>query len=262
MSRRRSEKKAEEGIPEWMATYGDMVTLLLTFFIMLFSMATIDKAKYEAVVNALRDQFTVQSSDISNDQAEGNSDIPGQGEGPVVTIKPTASPAATPTISTAPTATGVGGGAALAAEYDEFKKKMESLIIDFGLSEWITVLDGETAITLRINSIVLFDSGSADIKGAGREVLVKTGNFLRVLERPIVVQGHTDSVPIKSMLFPTNWELSTKRATNVVLFLIENSGLDPTKLTATGNGEFQPISPNDTEENRTKNRRIDVVIAK
>jgi len=88
------------------------------------------------------------------------------------------------------------------------------------------------------------------------------GELLKELDSDAVVQGHTDNLPINTMLFPTNWELSTKRATNVVLFLIDECTLKPQKLTATGNGEFKPVAPNDTEVNRQKNRRIDVVIQK
>jgi chemotaxis protein MotB len=139
---------------------------------------------------------------------------------------------------------------------------MEQLVLDYDLGEYVTIIDEATTITLRIESIVLFDSGSADIKQVGRDVLKRTGEMLKTLNRDIEVQGHTDSVPINSALFPTNWEPSTKRATNVVLFLVQNSGMDPKRLTATGNGEYRSIVPNDTEAHRQKNRRIDIFIEK
>jgi chemotaxis protein MotB len=110
--------------------------------------------------------------------------------------------------------------------------------------------------------LILFDLGSADIKIDGRNVLKKLGVMLKNLDNEIVIQGHTDNIPINTEIYPTNWELSTKRATNVVLFLIDECGLDPTKLTASGNGEFRPIAPNNSEINRQKNRRIDIVIKK
>jgi chemotaxis protein MotB len=82
------------------------------------------------------------------------------------------------------------------------------------------------------------------------------------LENEILIQGHTDNVPINTPLFPSNWELSTKRATNVVVYLIESLNLDPSKLTATGNGEYRPIGDNNTAEGRQKNRRIEIMILK
>ena len=130
------------------------------------------------------------------------------------------------------------------------------------LDDYVKVIDEKTHLTLRIDSVILFDLGKADIKDSGKEALQKIGELLKELDNGAVIQGHTDNLPINTLLFPTNWELSTKRATNVVLFLIAESGVDPTKLTATGNGEFRPIAPNDTEENRQKNRRIDIVIEK
>ena len=152
--------------------------------------------------------------------------------------------------------------ATIGPDFNAFVEEMEDLILDYDLGEYVTIIDEVNTITLRIESIVLFDSGSADIKPVGRDVLKRTGEMLKTLNRDIEVQGHTDSVPINSTLFPTNWELSTKRATNVVLFLVQNSGMDPKRLTATGNGEYRPIVPNDTEANRQKNRRIDVFIEK
>jgi chemotaxis protein MotB len=111
---------------------------------------------------------------------------------------------------------------------------------------------------------ILFDSGEAALKPGGIEVLKKLGAVLaKVKDRPIEVQGHTDNVPIRGLLakrFPTNWELSAARATNVARFLQDQAALDPTRLSATAYAEYKPRASNDTEEGRRANRRIEILL--
>lgn len=118
-------------------------------------------------------------------------------------------------------------------------------------------------LTLSMVEKILFDSGSAEIKKEGKKVLDRVVEILKnVKDRQINIEGHTDNVPISPRLaqkFPTNWELSTARATNVVRYLQEK-GIDPALLSATGYGEYRPVASNDTEEGRAKNRRIEIVL--
>ncbi len=111
---------------------------------------------------------------------------------------------------------------------------------------------------------ILFDSGEATLKPGGVEVLQKVGTVLvKVKDRPITVQGHTDNVPIRGALakrFPTNWELSSARATNVARFLQDHAALDPTRLSATAYSEYKPRAANDTEQGRRANRRIEILL--
>lgn len=111
---------------------------------------------------------------------------------------------------------------------------------------------------------ILFPSGEADITDEGLQVLERVGNVLKKVEDKIIrVEGHTDNVPISTRLqkeFPSNWELSTARATNVVRFLQETVEIDPSRLEAVGMGEHQPIAPNDTKETRAQNRRIEIAL--
>ena len=126
----------------------------------------------------------------------------------------------------------------------------------------ITQLKGK----LKVNMLdeILFDSGKTVIKPQGIEVLKRVGNILlEVKERAINIEGHTDNVPIGIELkkrYPTNWELSSARATNVARYLQETIGIEPSLLSATGYGEFHPIASNDTAEGKAKNRRIDIVL--
>jgi chemotaxis protein MotB len=119
-------------------------------------------------------------------------------------------------------------------------------------------------LTVNMVDKILFDSGRSDIKPTGMEVLGRIGDVLKkVADKDIRVEGHTDNVPVGSRLrqrYPTNWELSTARATNVVRFLQEKGGVDPTRLIAAGYSEYHPVSSNDTEEGQADNRRIDIVL--
>lgn len=119
-------------------------------------------------------------------------------------------------------------------------------------------------LTVNLVEKILFDSGKAEVKTQGREVLKKVGNILKdVKDKDIRIEGYTDNVPIKGTLrqkFPTNWELSTQRATNVLHFLQDEAGVDGTRLAAVGYGEFRPIAANDTPEGRAENRRIEIVL--
>jgi flagellar motor protein MotB len=123
-------------------------------------------------------------------------------------------------------------------------------------------MNGEGPKTIYIDAKGEGEVTGADIRTDGKSVLQKLGTMLNLLDNDIVIQGHTDNLPINTDYFPTNWELSTKRATNVVLFLIDKCGLKGQRLTASGNGEFKPLAPNTSDANRQKNRRIDIVIKK
>lgn len=144
--------------------------------------------------------------------------------------------------------------------YDELLEGMKSEIEKGKIT--ITQLKGK----LKVNMLdeILFDSGRTTIKPEGVEVLDRVGEILLdVKDKAINVEGHTDNVPIGPELarrYPTNWELSAARATNVSRYLQEKIGIDPTVLSATGYGEYQPVSSNDTEEGRARNRRIEIVL--
>lgn len=246
-----------EGAPEWMTTYSDLVTLLLTFFILLFSMASVDSKKFEEVAQSLRSAFMNASNGEIYNYNNGED---------VINLLDETLPSDVEDQNTNNKNKGGNPSDSEAKEKDEaikgFKKQIEDLISDLNIGQYVHVVDEKTSIILRIDSVILFDVGKADIKDSGKETIKKVAVLMKELDTDIAVQGHTDNVPIKTSLFPTNWELSTKRATNVVIFLVNECSLEPTQLTATGNGEFRPIAPNDTEVNRQKNRRIDIVIDK
>jgi chemotaxis protein MotB len=243
------EEPPPSGAPEWMVTYSDLVTLLLCFFVLLYSMATISAEKFEQVSQSLKMSFQSSANRDKNEANIGKDILAILQNDKDETETKIADPQNEISIEKANL-------------YDEMLKKIREIIINFDLGEYISILDLEDSIILRINSLILFDLGSADIKSTAQEPLLKLGEVLDNMNSKLIVQGHTDDLPINTLLFPSNWELSTKRATNIVMFLIRESRINPSLLTATGNAEFSPIAPNDTPENRMKNRRIDIVIPK
>lgn len=148
---------------------------------------------------------------------------------------------------------------------DEIAKTYEGLLL--GMKEEVdqgrvTISQLQGKLSVNVLDEILFDSGRADVKPAGREVLGRLAEVLKGLaDQTIVIEGHTDDIPIAGELakrFPTNWELSAARATSVVRFLEETAGVTPARLSAVGMGPHRPVAPNDTPEGRAKNRRIEV----
>ena len=244
----------------WLTTYGDLMTNLLCFFVLLFSMATIDKQKFETLANALRSSYIHRASGDMLRSNMGKSILtvnfvnPDDTGDKKVDKERYIEPAEEIILDDTEI-----------IERKKLEKAKEQLELDIeklGISDLVEVIDERDYLLIRLNSQVLFESGSAEILSEGKRTLDALGKSLIPLENEILIQGHTDNVPINTPLFPSNWELSTKRATNVVIYLIESLNLDPEKLTATGNGEHRPIADNDTAEGRQKNRRIEIMIQK
>jgi chemotaxis protein MotB len=153
------------------------------------------------------------------------------------------------------------------AEINRLKGTYEDLVKDLK-SEIekgeIKVTQTQNKLSVNLVEKVLFDSGKAEVKSQGKAVLKKVGNILQsVQDKEIRIEGHTDNIPIGGTLrqqFPTNWELSTQRATNVLRFLQEEAGVDGKRLLAVGYGQFRPITSNETPEGRAENRRIEIVL--
>ncbi len=144
--------------------------------------------------------------------------------------------------------------------YQDLTKKLEKEIQE----GQVQITEMKNRLTMTMVDKILFTSGSAEIGKEGKKVLDKVSSILKdVKDKRIQIEGHTDNVPIYSSLkskFPTNWELSTARATQVVRYLQEEGGLSASLLSATGYAEYQPVSSNKTEAGKHKNRRIEIVL--
>ena len=227
---RKREEEHKAGAPEWMATYGDMVTLLLCFFVLLFSFATLDVQKFEAISKSMSGSLGVLDSGMNLSME------------PLVNSFPADSPN---------------------EEVEEFVKiyeQMSEYIKENNLESSITLRLDERGLLVRFMDDVLFDSGKADLTASAREIINKVAEIIRQNEKNVRVEGHTDNVPINTVRFPSNWELSTTRAVNVVKYLIEECGLEASRMAASGYSDQHPVDDNDTKEGRQKNRRVDMVI--
>jgi chemotaxis protein MotB len=189
-------KKSEVGelgkpAPAWMVSYSDLVTQLLTFFIMLFAL----------------------SAAATEDQLK------------------------------------------------KIKEKIDNYVVQNHLEKFVsTKITQKEGLVITFSEKYMFDSGKADIYPEAKEVIKNIAALLVDEPNRIAIEGHTDNTPINTPEFPSNWELSTKRATNVLKYLLEELKFDPKRLTAAGYGEWHPVAPNDTSENKAKNRRVDLIV--
>jgi len=215
----------------WLNSYADMVTLLWTFFILLFAVSVLNAKKFESAVGSLQQAFGIldKTSQLRIDPGASSE----------LDLSAVAREFAT-----------------LRAYGEEFQAELEKA----GLSDQVTIEMDDRGLIFRFKDSVLFDLGSADIREDARPVLIKVGQLIRTTSYQVRIEGHTDNWPISTDRFPSNWELSTGRAASVVRFLIENLGFSPNRLEAAGYGEYRPIDTNSTAEGRQRNRRVDVVL--
>ncbi|KAA0258419.1 flagellar motor protein MotB [Deferribacter autotrophicus] len=225
-----AEKKCEEckaGAPEWMVTFSDMTTLLLTFFVLLLSMASLDQRKIKEALGSLQGALGVleagRKSEIGKEEILSRMDF-------VQQIKKTE---------------------------QQMLAGLRNYVEQANLSSQISVVKTDKGISVRIMDSVLFEPGSADILPSAIPILEKLAAVMRDTPYNILVEGHTDDIPIHTPKFPSNWELSTARAVAIVKFFIRK-GVKPEKLSAAGYAQYHPIVPNITPENRAKNRRVEI----
>ncbi|MDR0516863.1 MAG: flagellar motor protein MotB [Fibromonadaceae bacterium] len=219
------------GSPAWMSTFSDMVTLLLTFFVLLLSMANFDPVKISNLMEGLQGAFGVLETF------------------PTIPIHP---------VINIPKKTG-----------DEQKKKqslkdaekIKQIVQTKKMDEAVKVEVTEKGIAIMLRDPVGFASGSADLKEQGQSILQDIGDVIK--DNPdlkVRIEGHTDDVPIHSQRYQSNWELSSARALSVVQLLAAQTGIKPENMSAVGYGEHRPLAPNTNPENRSKNRRIQIFV--
>ena len=124
----------------------------------------------------------------------------------------------------------------------------------------IKLIESDKGLILRINNRVLFDEGSASVKPDAKKTLNEIVKVLTKIDNPVIIEGHTDSIPIKNTKFPSNWELSTARATNIISYIVKQGEISPKRLSAVGYGEYVPIANNTTISGRMLNRRVDIIV--
>ncbi len=254
MSKKREHAHQEEEAGEaWLLPYSDLMTLLLAVFIVLFAVSKIDAEKAQ--------QISQQFSEAMMDKGYGGGSSSGNGGGG--------------------SGSGGSGGQAQSGgplnietqselesfmgEYElkkleHLKTELDTQLHNTGMEQSVSTMIDMRGLVIRLNNAIFFDSGSAEIKKQNEDTLIEVASLLNTIDNYIRIEGHTDNVPIRRSAYPSNWELSTARAVNVVKLFINECNFSPDKLIAVGYGEFKPVADNSTDEGRAKNRRIDVIV--
>jgi chemotaxis protein MotB len=255
---RRRRRGGEEHTDDerWLLTYADMITLLMALFMVLFSISSVNTSKFETLQRTLKEAFSgkVLPGGQSVQQA-GGSDSTQQAkfEPPVPSIQPIT--------KAEKDAARKDAAEREEEEFRRLKRRLDGYIASRGLHEQVETQIRRRGLVIRLlTDRVLFDSGEAELKPGSRPVLAHISRLL-ALDRthPIVVEGHTDDVPIRTARYPSNWELSGARASSVVRFLI-GRGVRPARLEASGFAHLHGIAPNSTDAGRFRNRRVEIVL--
>lgn len=227
---------------EWLTTYSDMVTLILTFFVLLYSFSQIDNIKFKAIAMSLAKSFGATSGYIVN----GGNIAPTPVEANPAIEKDSSGDISLDNVKL--------------NETEKIYKQVENFIKANKLQGKVSIKQDARGVVIELQEKILFDSGSAQIKKESFPLLEKISDLLSSFPNEVIVEGHTDNVPINRGYYQTNWELSTDRAVKVVRYFTEIRKLNPTKFMAIGCGEFKPIDTNSTAEGRQKNRRVNILI--
>ncbi|MDT8371481.1 MAG: flagellar motor protein MotB [Gammaproteobacteria bacterium] len=254
------------GLPAYMGTFADLMSLLMTFFVLLLSFAEMDALKYKMVVKSLDNAFGVQREIAANEIPKGTSIIAQEfspGDPKPTPLKQVRQD----TVDETRDALKVILDKKEAQE--EIQKEIEKEakefkeILDKEISEGL--IDVETQlnrIVIRIREKGSFPSGDARLNRAFLPILAKIHNVLALTDGKIAVAGHTDNVPINTPRYRSNWELSTSRATSVVHELLVAGVMPPERFVLEGYADTQPLAPNDTAQDRAKNRRVEIIVLK
>lgn len=228
----------EEPKSPWLMTYADMVTLLMVFFVLMFAFSDVDIQRFRSILAAFQSSLGVLDGGVqvlSDDaQLEGGTQLDLEN---LHIVRPE-----------------------LEAQLRFVYSDLQSFVSQRNLQEAVQLELTERGVVVRFADRILFDLGQAELKPEALDILEQLVEVLRDVPNPVRIEGHTDNLPINNERFPSNWELSTARATTVIKQLVEEYGLDPDQFSAAGYGEYRPLVPNDTAENRALNRRVDIVL--
>lgn len=248
--RRRLLQEEQDGHHQdrWMVSYADFVTLLFAFFVVMYSISSVNKGKYETFSESL-DQALSHNENIQR-QVE-----PIQ----IGNLPTTIQPIELPNLQTAEERELSEEILQEKRRLDEVSEKFQAQLQPFVENKLVGIKKHDFWVELEMNSELLFASGKAELNAKAQPVLAKVAELIKDVPNVINVEGYTDDVPIATGVFPSNWDLSSARATSVVKELVKNN-IPATRLSAVGYGEFHPIAENKTEEGRFKNRRVVLVL--
>jgi chemotaxis protein MotB len=270
--RRRQHGGGEESGERWLLTYADMITLLMALFMVLFSISSVNISKYQTLQKSLKAAFSGNilpgGKAIAQQGSTANaSQTPASVE--LQAIEPVKTEGASSLQNS--TAHGASSSAAeaahqaalqrQAAEFQRIKQQLDEYAAKHGFAKSVqTSIEARGLVIRVLTDDLLFASGHATLESKASGLLGEIARLLNIDQtHPISVEGNTDNVPIHSAQFPSNWELSTARASTVVRFLISH-GVGASRLTASGNAEQHPFDSNATAIGRARNRRVEIVL--
>lgn len=264
MAKRREETPAP-GAPAWMATFGDLMNLLLCFFVLLFSMSSIQEDKFKAVAESLSQSFSIWNNGAT---AIGEGVLISNGVSQLNELDEYIN-------SMGKTADGERDTKELselekliaALEQSQLKKseelaeRIEETVYENNMQDKIDVEFTSQYVQLTLKGAILFGSGQVDLKDEALPIINKVGVILEKYATGVIeIEGHTDNVPISGGKYRSNNELSSARALSVFYYLMDITNLEPSMVKYSGRGEYVPIADNSTEEGRNKNRRVEIRI--
>jgi chemotaxis protein MotB len=231
MIRRKSEEKKDPR--SWLLTFSDLFTLLLTFFVLLLSMCSLETGKIKQIRSAASDAMGVLYEGRSEDVKES---------------------------SILATSQQVNDDAAKTEDLYRLFSGLKMKVLDLNMSGNLEFEERERGYSIILRDDLIFNSGKAELKTEAFPVLSILGEAVRDFGGEVIVEGHTDDLPIGTEQFPSNWELSGARAVSVVRYLEEQAGVDPAHLSAVGYADSKPKVPNQTAESRSTNRRVEIIL--
>lgn len=240
MARRRHQEE-HENHERWLVSYADFITLLFAFFVVMYSISSINEGKYRILSDSLEGVFNQPDRSIKP--------IPVGEERPRTTEPDISTVTESARSETAPD------------PLQDIAKGMRAAFGEMIMKDQMTVRGNELWIEIELNSSLLFTSGDALPTDIAFSIIEKIAKILAPYENPIHIEGFTDNLPINTPQFPSNWELSTARASSIVRMLAMD-GVNPGRLAAVGYGEFQPIADNALAEGRARNRRVVLVVSR
>lgn len=258
MPRKRKEEHVNH--ERWLVSYADFITLLFAFFTVLYAISSVDSKKMNKLVMAMQMAFDVQGFPGKDAKIGMSTDENAASIQEQLTkgIMPPSASASSKRIN--PEKSKALGMDTKKISMDIIKARVEEAIKDEKLKEKVTLIKEDRGLVISLAEQGFFDSGKAYVREQAVPILYKIGSSLMGLPNHIRIEGHTDNRPINTLLFPSNWELSTGRATFIIQYLLANFPFPPETLSAAGYGEYRPVATNDTPEGRAKNRRVDIVI--
>jgi chemotaxis protein MotB len=256
----RNYEQAVDEDSKWLTTFNDMMTLLMVFFVLLFSMSSLDVKKLKFFQVSLQSGLGIlkkgQNVEIGMTETTPIPEAPIQED---LALEEDVALEEEAALKEKEDVIGETWEVVPIPEYtteEEIKDSIKSLDSEADIGVTYT----KEGVVITLENTILFESAVADINPRAFPVLDKIAAIIKKTSKPIRIEGHTDDDPIHTEMFPSNWELSTARAVNVVKYFVESGKIPPQRLSAVGYGEAKPIFPNDTSDHKARNRRVEIVL--